>query len=58
MFEFRRKRKFPKSLSNDFLLVDLLNNLHELAEDRAAVLLSAKRKILKAPKSRMKRVVN
>ena len=57
-FDFRLKQKFPKGLSEDFLLVDLLNNLHELAEDREAVLQSVKRKMLKESKSRMKRVVN
>ena len=58
VFEFRKKQKFPKVLSKEFLLVDLLNNLHELAEDREAVLQSVKRKMLKKSKSRMKRVVN
>ncbi len=36
-FEFRRKYKFPKRLSNEFLLVDLMNNLKTLAEDQEAV---------------------
>jgi len=36
-FEFRRKYKFPKKLSNEFLLVDLMNNLKTLAEDQEAV---------------------
>lgn len=58
VFEFRRKQKFPKVLSKEFLLVDLLNNLHELAEDRDAVLQSVKSKMLKASKSKMKRMVN
>jgi hypothetical protein len=37
LFEFRRKPRFPKRLTEEFLLVDLLNNLSELAEDPAAV---------------------
>ena len=36
-FEFRRKNKFPKKLSNEFLLVDLMNNLKTLAEDHEAI---------------------
>jgi len=32
-FEFRRKPRFPRKLSEEFLLVDLLNNLPTLAED-------------------------
>ena len=38
VFSFRLKHKFPKTLSKEFLLVDLLNNLNELAEDKEAVL--------------------
>ncbi len=30
-FEFRRKPRFPRQLTEEFLLVDLLNNLSELA---------------------------
>ena|SRR3989338_6339497 len=58
VFDFRQRRKFPKLLSKEFLLVDLLNNLHELAEDRDDVLQSVSKRILKEPKSRMRRVVN
>ena len=57
-FDFRLKQKFPKELSEEFLLVDLFNNLHGLAEDQSAVLQSVKRKILKKSKSKMKRVVD
>jgi len=32
-FEFRRKPRFPRKLTEEFLLVDLLNNLPGLAED-------------------------
>ncbi|MBV2137120.1 MAG: hypothetical protein KUF79_09955 [Candidatus Thiodiazotropha sp. (ex Ctena orbiculata)] len=32
-FEFRRKPRFPRQLSEEFLLVDLLNNLPLLAEE-------------------------
>lgn len=37
-FDFRVKPRFPKKLTQEFLYVDLLNNLDELAEDRQAVL--------------------
>ena len=36
-FEFRRKPRFPKKLTQEFLVVDLLNNLQELAEDEDSV---------------------
>lgn len=36
-FFFKRVPKFPRKLSKEFLLVDLLNNLKELAEDESAV---------------------
>lgn len=36
-FEFRRRPSFPKALSEEFLLVDLLHNLDRLAEDRESV---------------------
>ena len=38
MFEFRAKPSFPKTLSKEFLLVDLVNNLDRLAESKAEVL--------------------
>jgi hypothetical protein len=37
-FFFHTKHKFPKSLTQEFLLVDLVNNLESLAEDRNDVL--------------------
>ncbi|MDP2653251.1 MAG: DUF6088 family protein [Candidatus Omnitrophota bacterium] len=58
LFDFRLKHKFPKELSREFLLVDLLNNLNELAEDREDVLKSVKDKVLKESESQMKRAVN
>jgi hypothetical protein len=41
-FDFRVKPRFPKKLSREFLYVDLLNNLNELAEDRNKVLKQAR----------------
>jgi hypothetical protein len=37
-FAFRVKPSFPKSLTKEFLLVDLVNNLDQLAENRQEVL--------------------
>ena len=37
-FDFRRSnRGFPRKLTTEFLLVDLVNNLNELAEDTSLV---------------------
>ena len=36
-FEFRRKPRFPRKMTEEFLLVDLMNNLSELAEDTEAL---------------------
>lgn len=58
LFDFRLKHKFPKQLSKEFLLVDLLNNLNELAEDRENVLKNVKEKFLEETESQMKRTVN
>jgi len=44
-FDFRVKPRFPKKLSQEFLYVDLLNNLDELAEDRDKVLSQARNKL-------------
>ncbi|MGE3477428.1 MAG: hypothetical protein AB7H70_16620 [Rhodospirillaceae bacterium] len=43
-FDFRRKPRFPKSLTREFLMVDLLNNLDRLAEDQDNVLERVKEK--------------
>lgn len=36
-YDFRRRASFPKAVSEEFLLVDLLHNLSRLAEDQDAV---------------------
>ncbi|MCA9408991.1 MAG: hypothetical protein KC733_09895 [Candidatus Omnitrophica bacterium] len=58
LFDFRLKHKFPKKLSKEFLFVDLLNNLNELAEDKEDVLKSVKEKVLAESESQMMRTVN
>ncbi|MBC8018784.1 MAG: hypothetical protein H7X83_09730 [Verrucomicrobia bacterium] len=45
LFEFHRKPRFPKKATAEFLLVDLLNNLNQLAEDRDAVLARVRAKV-------------
>jgi len=42
-FEFKRKHRYPKQLTKEFLLVDLLNNLRQLPEDRERVRLMVPR---------------
>ncbi len=43
-FDFRMKPRFPNKLSSEFLLVDLLNNLDELAEERDELMRNAEAK--------------
>jgi hypothetical protein len=43
-FDFRMKPAFPRKLSPEFLLVDLVNNLDQLAESREEVLARVKKK--------------
>lgn len=45
-FDFQRKYNFPKKLSNEYLFVDLMNNLHSLAEDQKEVENKLKQKAL------------
>lgn len=46
VFNFRMKPHFPKKLSHEFLLVDLVNNLDVLAEDRSRMLEGVKKKAM------------
>ncbi len=41
-FDFRMKPSFPKTLTREFLLVDLVNNLNQLAEKQDEVLARVK----------------
>jgi hypothetical protein len=43
-YDFRLKPHFPKHLSQEFLLVDMVNNLSHLAEDRERLLERVKEK--------------
>ena len=58
MFDFHLKHKFPKTLSKEFLVVDLLNNLNELAEDKELVLEAVMRKYFSSATPMLQEVVN
>jgi len=57
VYDFRRKPFFPKSLSLEFLLVDLLNNFRRLAEDREGVLQRAKERAVEMDISSLRTAV-
>lgn len=57
-FDFRVKPRFPKKLTHEFLYVDLLNNLEELAEDRDAVLRQARSKLSSFDPAHLQRAVD
>jgi hypothetical protein len=44
-FEFRIKPSFPRNVSKEFLLVDLMNNLDRLAESKNEVLARVKERV-------------
>ena len=45
VYEFRRKVKFPKKLSREYLVIDLLNNLKFVAEDEQMILTNLQKKL-------------
>jgi hypothetical protein len=57
-FNFRVKPRFPKKLTSEFLYVDLLNNLEELAEDRDAVLSQARTKLMSFNQPRLQQALD
>ena len=57
-FNFRVKPRFPKKLTPEFLYVDLLNNLGELAEDRDAVLSQARNKLMSFNQPRLQEALD
>jgi hypothetical protein len=52
------KPRFPKKLTPEFLYVDLMNNLDDLAEDRDAVLSQARTKLLSFNPSRLQEALD
>ena len=57
-FAFRRKPAFPSKLSQEFLLVDLVNNVNELAEDKDDVLARVAEKAASCDAARLQRAAN
>jgi hypothetical protein len=57
-FDFRMKPRFPKKLTPEFLFVDLLNNLEELAEDHDTVLRQARGKLPSFDPVRLRRAAD
>lgn len=57
-FDFRVKPRFPKKLTPEFLLVDAINNLDELAEDKHQVLQMVDRKLSGFDRVELKRAVS
>jgi Family of unknown function (DUF6088) len=55
VFDFRVKPSFPKQLSSEFLLVDLVNNLDRLAESRDEVLTRVKERAASFDQPRLER---
>lgn len=57
-YSFRVRKYFPhRSVAEEFLLVDLVNNLDELAEDREMVLLRVKEKAKLMSRDRLRRAI-
>jgi hypothetical protein len=56
-YDFRVKPRFPKRLSDEFLFVDALNNLGELAEDEQAVLARARQRAREMDGTKLRRAL-
>jgi hypothetical protein len=56
-FDFRVKPSFPKKLTREFLLVDLVNNLDQLAESKTEVLARVKERAATYAKPRLRKAV-
>jgi len=56
-YAFRVKPRFPKSLTTEFLLVDLVNNLDQLAETKDEVLKRVMERAVAADKPRLHHAV-
>jgi hypothetical protein len=54
-YDFRMKPAFPKKLSREFLLVDLVNNLDQLGEDPQEVLERVKDRLAASDMARLKK---
>ena len=56
-FSFRVKSRFPRSLTTEFLMVDLVNNIDELAEAKDEVLKRVTERAAAADSRRLRRAV-
>jgi hypothetical protein len=54
-FDFRVKPSLPRTLTREFLLVDLVNNLDKLGEDQDELLQRVKRQVPQFNRARLKR---
>jgi hypothetical protein len=57
-FDFRLKHKFPRTATPEFVLVDLVDNLDRLAEDKSRVLENVVRKVDGMDKKALKKAVD
>jgi hypothetical protein len=57
-YAFRAKPTFPKALTKEFLLVDLVNNLNQLAESKSEVLRRVSEEVPKYSIQRLRRAVD
>jgi hypothetical protein len=58
MVTFERRMNVPKQLSPEFLLVDLVNELDDLAEDRDAVLSRVREEAKEMDQRKLSRAVS
>lgn len=56
-FNFKMKPHFPKKLTKEFLVVDLVNNLKELAEERTVVFQNLIVKVSEMDKKKLKQSI-
>lgn len=56
-FEFRMKHRFPRKLTEEFLLVDLINNLKSLAEDKEMLKAKVREKVFQMDTKKLKATV-
>ena len=56
-FHFKVKPRFPKKLSTEFLFVDLLNNINELAEDQKEVLSHAHKRMFELDRTGLDKAI-
>ncbi len=57
-FTFQTKHRFPKKVTPEFLLVDLVSNLDSLAEDQEFVLKNVSNKLKQMDLTKLKKVIN